>query len=228
MQGPRQKIAMIDDHRLLRDGMAQLINTFDGFEVYLQADNGADFISQLENAEKPDIVLLDINMPVMDGFKTADWIRKNLPETRTMVLTMVDSNVAIIRMINFGARGFILKDSRPDQFRQALIEIRDIGYCLNQHVSPEMAAKMMKPGDNVLEGDLISKLSERETSFLKLVCQELTYREIADLMFVSYRTVDGYRDALFNKLGVISRVGLVIFAIQHGIADINTQDDQRT
>lgn len=213
------KIAMVDDHNLLRKGLANLINSFDGFEVCLEANNGQDFITQLQTEPKPDIVLLDINMPVMNGFETAAWIRNNLPEAKVLVLSMLDSDLAIIRMLNMGARGFLVKDSHPEQFRTALAQLRDQGFCMNDGLSGRMAfiAKNEDPDDKTGPTVVPPRLTEKEHNFLKLSCSELTYREIAHEMGISYRTVDSHRDALFNKLNVYSRVGLVLYAIKNGI-----------
>ena len=209
------KIAMVDDHNLLRAGLATVLNTFDGFEVIFEANNGREFIDKLKTHPHPDIVLLDINMPVMNGYETAEWIKKNLPDSKILVLTMLDSDLAIIKMLNFGARGFLFKDSHPEQLQKALIQLRDIGFCLN-----EFYASRYNPDTDTYEPSpppTPPQLSEKEVEFLKLVSTELTYREIAEAMKVSPRTVDSYRDTLFKKLHVISRVGLVLFAVRSGI-----------
>ncbi|MFD2527642.1 response regulator [Flavihumibacter stibioxidans] len=214
-----QKIAMIDDHNLLRSGLANIINEFNGFEVTLQAVNGRDFIEKMQTHEPPDIVLLDINMTVMNGYETAAWIRENLPQVKILVLSMLDTDYAFIRMLKLGARGFMIKDSHPDQFYRALVEIRDNGIYMNEILSPKMAHRLNKDYSQTIDAapNLIPRLSDKEIEFLKLVCSEMTYREIAMEMGISHRTADGYRDTLFNKLGVCTRVGLVLYSIKNGI-----------
>jgi DNA-binding NarL/FixJ family response regulator len=210
------QIAVVDDHALLRNGLATLINAFEGYRVTIEADNGKDFIAQLETHDNPDIVLLDISMPEMDGFETAAWIKKNRPATKMMILSMRDDEEAIIRMVKAGAGGYILKDSKPAVFKLALDEIRDKGYYMNDLLSNKVLSYVKGEEENK-EAAIIAKLSEKELKFLALACSEKTYKEIAFEMNLSPRTVEGYRDDLFEKLGVISRVGLVTFAIKHGL-----------
>jgi DNA-binding NarL/FixJ family response regulator len=210
-------IALIDDHILIRTGLAGLINSFEGYKVILEADNGKDFIEQVQPRHAPDIVLLDITMPVMNGYETAEWIRVNLPDTKVIVLSVMDNDAAIIRMLRYGARGYILKDSKPAMFRQALNTVRDAGFYTNDLVSSRMWHYMNSPAGQADKTHLLANLSERELAFLKLACTEKTYREIADEMHISPRTVDSYRDSLFEKLNITSRVGLVLFAVKNGI-----------
>jgi DNA-binding NarL/FixJ family response regulator len=216
------QIAMIDDHILLRNGLAKIINEFDGFEVTLQANNGKEFIDLISTRRKPDIVLLDVNMPVMNGYETAKWIHSHLPGTKMLVLSMLDADYVFIRMLRLGARGFMIKDSHPDQFYQALVQIRDKGYYMNEVLSPRMTQRIKKDPAESTAGSPFDppKLSEKEIEFLKLACTELTYREIAETLGVSIRTVDSYRDVLFDKLDVSTRVGLVLYAIKNGIVMI--------
>lgn len=209
-------IALVDDHILLRNGLAALINSFNGYHVSLEADHGKEFISMLEVYGIPDIVLLDITMPEMNGFETAAWIKQHIPATRIMVLSMMDNETAIISMLKAGAGGYILKDSKPAVFKQALDEIRDKGFFMNELVTHKML-NYVKGEEQNKDAATISKLSEKELTFLKLACTEKTYKEIATEMGLSPRTVEGYRDDLFAKLNVMSRVGLVIFAIKNGL-----------
>ena len=216
MSSTTTKIALVDDHTLLRSGLAALLSSFEGYSVLFEADNGKDFIAQLEQYPDPDIVLLDITMPEMNGFETAAWIKAKRPQIKILVLSMMDNDTAIISMLKSGARGYVLKDSKPLVFRQALDEIRDKGFFMNDLVSNKMLnyVKGEDPGPNT---GIISDLSDREVHFLKLACTEMTYKEIAGEMELSPRTVEGYRDELFKKLEVQSRVGLVLFAIKNGL-----------
>ncbi len=209
---------MIDDHALLRNGLGIIINSFTGFEVTIQAKHGKEFIELMSSHHKPDIVLLDINMPVMNGYDTAKWIHKHLPGTKILVLSMLNSDYVFIRMLRLGARGFLIKDSKPDQFNKALIQIRDFGYYMNENFSSRNISSTVQDSEDLKT--LPPQLSEKELEFLKLACTEMTYREIAEHMKVSIRTVDSYRDALFNKLNVSNRVGLVLYAIKNGIVMI--------
>lgn len=211
------KIALVDDHTLLRNGLAALVNTFDGYSVLFEAANGKEFIQQLKIFPPPDIVLLDITMPEMNGLETADWIKKNLPAAKVLVLSVMDIDTIIISMLKRGARGYLLKDSKPTIFKQALDNIRDTGFYMNELVSNKMLNYVTQDDDKVQEVTLISQLSDNELTFLQLVCTELTYKEIAQKMELSPRTIDNYRDDLLKKLKVQSRIGLVIFAIKYGL-----------
>ena len=211
------QIALVDDHALLRNGLAALINSFDGYSVLFEADNGKDFIAQLQTHPEPDIILLDITMPVMNGLETASWINKNRPSIKILVLSMMDNDEVVISMLKEGARGYILKDSKPAVFRQALDNIRDSGFFMNEMVTNKMLSYVTHKEKTGKEMTLIPRLTEKEIQFLKMACTDLTYKEIATAMNVSPRTVDGYRDDLLRKLNVESRVGLVIYAIKHGL-----------
>jgi DNA-binding NarL/FixJ family response regulator len=210
-------IALVDDHILLRNGLASIVKSFEGYSVLLEADNGKEFIQQLKTSPAPDIVLLDINMPQMNGIETAIWMKDNLPAAKILVLSVMDTDAVIISMLKHGARGYILKDSKPAIFKQALDHIRDSGFYMNELVSNKMLNYVTHEEDKAKRAQLISQLTENEITFLQLSCTEMTYKEIAEKMSVSPRTVDGYRDHLLKKLNVQSRVGLVIFAIKYGL-----------
>jgi DNA-binding NarL/FixJ family response regulator len=210
-------VALVDDHVLLRSGLASLIQSFEGYTVLFEADNGKEFIRQLQTHITPDIILLDITMPEMNGFETAAWINKNHPSIKILVLSMMDNDAVVISMIKEGARGYILKDSKPAIFKQALDSIRDTGFYMNELVSNKMLSYITNHEKTGKKLPLISQLTDKELQYMQLVCTEMTYKEIATAMQVSPRTIDGYRDDLFKKLNVESRVGLVLFAIKHGL-----------
>ncbi len=213
----KTSIALVDDHALLRNGLAALIATFDGYTVSFQADNGREFIEQLKTHPVPDIILLDITMPEMNGFETTKWIKKNVSSIKILVLSMIDNDEVVISMLKDGARGYILKDSKPAVFRQALDNIRDTGFFMNELVSNKMLSYVRKEDSHEKENSAVSLVSDKELTFLQYACSELTYKEIASAMHVSTRTVEGYRDELLRKLNLQSRVGLVLFAIKTGI-----------
>jgi DNA-binding NarL/FixJ family response regulator len=210
-------IALVDDHTLLRNGLASLVQSFDGYSVLFEANNGKEFIEQLKTYAVPDIILLDVTMPEMNGIETAAWIKQNLNDAKILVLSVTDNDSVIISMLKLGARGYILKDSKPAVFKQALDNIRDSGFFMNELVSNKMLNYVTHVEDKGKEMNIISQLTENEITFLQMSCTEMTYKEIAEKMRVSPRTIDGYRDHLLKKLNVQSRVGLVIFAIKYGL-----------
>jgi two-component system, NarL family, invasion response regulator UvrY len=213
-------IVLVDDHVLLRNGLAGLLTSL-GHTVLFEADNGKDFIEKLQPQNLPDIVLLDINMPQMDGYETARWLKENYPDIKILALSMYDNENAIISMLKNGAKGYILKDSDPSQLKAALHSLMDKGYYYSDLVSGKLIHAINHLDDNGNGLQKTMHLNDREKDFLKYTCTELTYKEIADKMFVSPRTIDGYRDALFEKLQVKTRVGLAIYAIKNGLVDIS-------
>ncbi|HEY4111704.1 response regulator transcription factor [Puia sp.] len=216
------KVAVIDDHKLFRDGIAELIRGFSGYEVVIEADNGRDFIQQLTGANLPDIVLLDINMKIMDGFETAQWIRQQHPGIKLLILSMYENENAVIRMLRYGARGYVLKDIRKRELEQALNSLVTKGYYYTEMITGKLIHALSGTEDHKAKNTQkeVSTLSTREIEFLKLVCSELSYKEIAQSMCLSIHTIDGYRDVLFTKLNIKSRVGLVLFAIRNKIVFI--------
>lgn len=210
-------IALVDDHILLRNGLAGMLRE-SGYTVLFEADNGQEFTKKILTEGVPSIVLLDINMPVMDGYATAAFIKKNHPETLILALSMYDDEEAIIKMLKNGARGYILKDAHPADLKAAIDAIVTKGFYYSEMVTGRLMRSIIdEPGGEKIEED---KLTDRELEFLKLAATEMTYKEIADKMHLSPRTIDGYRDDLFAKLNIKSRVGLVLYAIKNGVVTI--------
>lgn len=212
-------IALADDHVLLRIGLAQLIESL-GFTVIFQADDGKECIEKISSGAAPEVILMDINMPQMDGYATTQWLKENHPDVKVLALSMYDNEASIIRMLKCGAKGYILKDSEPAELKAAIDAVLTKGYYYSDLVSGKLINAINKMEDGGSEVNTLVNLNERETDFLKYACTEMTYKEIADKMFVSPRTIDGYRDALFEKLQVKTRVGLVMYAIKNGIVTV--------
>lgn len=212
-------IALADDHVLLRKGLADLV-TKQGYNVLFQADNGEEFLEKLKTNPAPDIVLLDINMPKKDGYDTALWIKKNRPEIKVLALSMYDDENAIIRMLKNGARGYILKDAEPADLKAAIDSVLNKGFHYSEMVTGKLIHTIHSMDEEESDIKNTLGLSDRELTFLKLAATELTYKEIAEQMHLSPRTIDGYRDELFEKLNLKSRVGLVLFAIKNGIVNM--------
>jgi len=205
------KIALADDHVLLRKGLASLLEDLD-YEVVFQADNGKQLIERLKNHDLPQVVLMDINMPQMNGYETTLWLKNNHPSVNVLALSMLDDEDAVIRMLQSGAKGYILKDTDPDELKTAIQSILQKGFYYSDLVSGKLVHAI-----NNQDSAAHIRLTEKETEFLKLACTEMSYKEIADKMNISPRTVDTYRDNLQEKLGCKGRVGLVLWAIKHGI-----------
>lgn len=218
-QDQKTKVALADDHVLLRNGLAGVVNGFGDYEVIFEADNGKHFIEQIAKFGEPAIVLMDINMTEMDGYATTQWLKEHYPLVDVLALSMYDNEAAIIKMFKAGAKGYILKDSEPPQLKAALDSIQSKGFYYSELVTGRLIHSINKMTDESAAATK-SLLNEREKEFLKLACTEMTYKEIADKMFLSPRTIDGYRDALFEKLQLKTRVGLVMYAIKNGIVQV--------
>jgi DNA-binding NarL/FixJ family response regulator len=210
-------IAIVDDHTMFRKGLAVLINLFPSYQVVLDVANGKELTEQLTSGPLPHIVLLDIHMPVMDGYATATWLRSHHPEIHVMALSTMDSDLSIIKMIHRGARGYILKDADPKELQLAFDEILDKGYYYNEILTRKVMQSLHHGNES---GDGFPKLSDRELEFLQLACSDKNYQQIAKEMFLSERTIDGYRESLFRKFNVSSRVGLVLYAIKNQLVKI--------
>lgn len=216
---------MVDDHKLFREGLTELINGFNNYRVLLEADNGRQLIEKLNPKDLPEIALLDVSMQEMDGYETAHWLRQYHPDMKILVLSMFDNEAAIIRMLRLGVRGYVLKDIRKKELKEALDSIATKGYYYSDLVTGKLIHTLNKMDDEK-DGTLkeLISMSEREIEFLKLACTELTYREIASKMCLSIHTIDGYRDALFEKLHVKSRVGLVLYGIRNRVIDVDRKN----
>ena len=213
-------IAIVDDHNMVSKALAGVINNFPHYSVLYEAEHGKALMEKFNQPKNiPDIVLLDIAMPVMDGFETAQWLKKNHPKVLIMALSMQNDDISLIRMIKSGAKGYLLKNNHPEQLKMALDELTTKG-----HYFPEWAASkiFMNMGEEKTSTAINITFTDREIEFLKYCSKEMTYREIAEKMICSGRTVEGYRDALFDKLGLKTRVGLAVYAIKSGIEQYNT------
>ena len=215
------KVALVDDHKLFRKGMVELINGFSGYKVIWEANHGLDCIKQLGAGELPDIILLDINMPEMDGYDTAEWLKLHQPKIKVLALSMYDHEEPIIKMLRAGAKGYILKDAEPLELKAALQELVRKGFYYSELVSGTLVNSINRGSDETSHLADTVKLNDRESDFLKLACSELTYKEIADRMCLAPRTIDGYREALFEKLQVKNRIGLVLYAIRNRLVTLN-------
>jgi len=209
-------IAFVDDHVLLRDALAAVINGFENCRVSLLAANGRELAEKLQIGNLPRLVILDLNMPEWDGFETAKWLLTHHPEIPVLILTMYDSEIALIRLLQSGVRGFLKKDIHPGELRVAIESVVDTGYYYSFNATGRLVNLLKNSGSKSLGPNTVT-LSENELIFLKFASTEMTYKEIAMKMNISPRTVDNYRDSLFIKLHVKSRVGLAMYAIKNGI-----------
>lgn len=216
----KHNIAVVDDHTLFRKGLISLINVFPNFDVILEASNGKDFIQRLNPEQLPEIVLMDISMPEMDGYATCEWLKSHYPSIKVLALSTMDAETAIIKMIRSGAKGYIVKDADLSELKLAFSELLSIGFFYNELVSKKVIHSISRIVEDNDAVTALQKLSDNELNFLRLSCSEKTYQEIANEMFKSEKTIDGYRAELFKKLNVSSRVGMVMYAIKNGFVQL--------
>jgi DNA-binding NarL/FixJ family response regulator len=209
-------IGIADDHQLFLKSLSALIGTFPGFEVTIEALQGEDLLRKLAlSPQKPDILLIDVNMPVLDGPKTTTTITREYPAIRTVALSMKDDDATVISMLKAGSCAYLLKDIHPDELEKALHEVYAKGFYNADSFNINYRRLIVKANE---EEQL--PITDREMQFLQLACSDLTYKEIATQLFLSERTIDGYRDSLFNKLKVKSRVGMALEAIRRNLVSI--------
>ncbi|MGO4707515.1 response regulator [Chryseobacterium sp. 2TAF14] len=212
----KKTIIIVDDHLLIAKALEGIIDNFEGFKVIDVAENGKDMIDKFENGQKiPDIVLLDISMPVMNGFETASWLRENHPDVKVMALSMQGDDNSVIKMIRNGAKGYLLKNTHPKDLETALTKLSSDGFFYPDWASKIIFSNMSDDKYNEKK----KKISEREKEFLTYTVTELSYKEIAEKMCCSPRTVESYRDQLCEKFDLKTRVGLAVFAIKNGFAE---------
>lgn len=209
-------LVIVDDHLLVADSLKSLISMFSGYNVLYHAKNGLDLQHKIASEKTfPDVILLDVNMPVMNGYETMDWLAENHPEIKVLALSMDDDEQMVLKMLSKGANGYLLKDIHPEALKVALNEVMTKGY----YHSDKVAATLLNSLKPIEEKSSI-KLKEKELKFLQLSCSELTYTEIAEIMCLSPKTIDNYRGELFKRFHVKNRVGLVIFGLKNKLISI--------
>jgi two-component system invasion response regulator UvrY len=214
------KLGLVDDHRLFRKGLISLIEMVNkDYTILFEADNGFDLQKKISKNNPPDIILMDLNMPGMDGFACVQWLREFYPDVKVLVISMIEKEDIIVRMLKLGVRGYLCKDVEPKELGEALQEVANKGFYYTDFVTGKLVHSLQHdtPGTKLHKFD---HMNEQEKKFLQFACSELTYHEIADKMFLSPKTIDGYRSSLFEKLNVRSRVGLALYAVKNGLVEL--------
>ncbi|MCF8366159.1 MAG: response regulator transcription factor [Bacteroidales bacterium] len=207
------KILVVDDHKIIRDGIMALLQRVTEFDIVGEAENGQIALT-LVGRINPDIVIMDINMPIMDGIEATKQITEKHPDVKVLVLTMTNEQEHIKNMIDAGARGYILKNSGEEELVSAITTILDGGNYFSDEVKDAIMQNMVqrKTKNEKISGEPIP-LTRREKDVLNLIVHEFTNYEIADKLFISVRTVDAHRRNLLEKTGARNTAGLVKFAI---------------
>jgi two-component system invasion response regulator UvrY len=218
-------VALVDDHHLMRSGLAATVNGLGGYRVALEAGNGRELIEALEVQERnglqrPAIAIVDLNMPVMDGYATIAWLREHAPTVLPLALTFDAADDALVRSVRAGARGFLLKNTRPAVLKTALDSLMLTGYYYTDQTHQALQDEPVQRDRKQREREaVLERITPREMEFLLLVCdpEEYTYEQMADRMGIHRRSVDNHRISLFEKFGIKSKTGLVLFAMRWGV-----------
>ncbi len=226
---PPIKIALVDDHNLFRKGLITLIKLADkeNYVVVLEAESGKEMMRGLDKKALPDILILDVDMPDMDGFEAMQWLRTNYPQIAVLVVSMITTEEAIFRMLRLGVKGYLSKDIEVDDIHQALQAIYSKGFYYTDFMTGKLIESIRNRSpemnkDEEIAGNVFWKeLNENERKFLKLACSDLTYEEIAQKMFLSAKTIDGYRSIIFNKFNIKNRQGLILFALKNDLVKLD-------
>lgn len=209
------KVAVVDDHKMISKAIEDMIVANPLYQVVMNCSNGEEFIQELSQADYlPDVVLMDVNMPFKNGIETTDYLKKKFPRIKVIALTMEDNETTIIKMMRAGARGYLLKDMTTEILFEAIETVHKQGSFYTDFLTQKLMK--IKDEENIAQ-NLLQNLKDREIEFLRFACTEMTYKEIADKMLLSPKTIDGYRDSVFSKLDVKSRVGIVLFATKHNL-----------
>jgi DNA-binding NarL/FixJ family response regulator len=212
------KIAIADDYKIYRDGLKVGLSADENLSVIAEADNGEDLMKLLET-DSPDVILMDLKMPIMDGMETTKVVRKKYPQIKVLVVTMYEDDKFIIHLMENGANGYLLKNAEPDEIIKAIYSVHENGYYFNDIVNKALLKKLVLKNNLKPSFNQNIDLTEREQEVLKHICEEKTAAEIGKEIFLSPRSVEGIRQRLIEKIGVRNTAGLVMFAVKHGIVD---------
>lgn len=203
-------VVVVDDHFLLSQAIGGLVQDFKNFDVLYLCKNGQELLDKFEDPQNiPDLVLMDIKMPILNGIETAEKLKINYPDVKVLALSIEEDEYTILKMLRAGAKGYLMKDTKKDILEKALLEVVQSGQYHTNAVSKILM--------DSIEKNIDTEIKDKELEFIKLACTDMSYKEIAEAMFCSYKTVEGYRDSLYKKLGIKNRIGLVLFAIHHNI-----------
>ena len=209
------KLAIVDDQLLFRKGLIALIKSYEELDVVIEASNGQELLDKLKK-RKVDLVITDLEMPVMDGIEVTEKIRQKYPEMKVLALTMHDDDSFVVHLIEKGANGYLLKDYDIELVVDAVYAVMENGYYFNDRVSKAMVKGLIK-SKKIIPSFNRAQLTSREISVIELICKEHTNKEIAAKLFVSPRTIDGHREHIMQKIGAKNVAGIIMFAVKHDL-----------
>ena len=215
------KIILADDEQLFRKGILFLLEREDNFQILFEAENGQELIDKIDSKNLPDVILMDLKMPVLNGVETTKIIHKKYPDIKIIALTSYDGKSFITNMIDVGASSYLLKNTNPKTVVHTINEVFSKGFYYDDKVMKTIHENLLSSSGKKVKSDLDKKLlSKREREVLELICAQCTTSEIAEKLFISPRTVDGHRNNLLLKTGSKNVAGLVIYGIQKKLIEL--------
>lgn len=214
------RVVIADDHEIFRDGLVLMLNKQKNLELAGQASNGIELI-ELVNATNPEIILTDIKMPEMDGVEASRQILAKNPHRKIIALSMFDEENLIVDMLEAGAKGYLLKNADKQEILDAIQTVHEDNNYYCQRTSAKLATMIVKSKFSQEKKTSVAAFTEREIEIIRLICQQLTAQQIADKLFLSKRTVEGYRTKILEKMNVRNSAGVVIYALKHQLIHEN-------
>lgn len=216
------RVGIVDDHILFRKSLSLLINSFHEMIVVIEAQNGKDFLIELKDTPV-DVVLLDLQMPIMDGFDTCDIIAKNYPEIKILIVSQLTNRESIDKIIEYGAHGYFTKNSNPEQLELAIRNTTEHGFYFGAELGKVIKDALLYREKVLpeLEEKPNAILTDRECEILKMICHEMSSREISEKLHLNVRTVDTHRKNILLKTNSKNFIGALLFAFKHGIISIS-------
>ncbi|MBO9154380.1 response regulator [Chitinophaga sp. GCM10012297] len=217
---PPIKVAIADDHKIFRSGVINTLTPYENINVVFEAEDG-EHLLQIMQEQQPDVILMDLKMPKMDGIQATIKVREKYPQVKIIILTMYEDDNFIVHLVENGANAYLLKNSEPEEIYEAICTTFDKGFYFNENVNLALLKKVLHKNKQQFKPTFKNEvqLSDRELEVLKLICNEYTTQEIADQIYLSSRTVEGLRQKLLEKLSVKNTVGLVLYAFRNGLIE---------
>jgi two-component system response regulator DegU len=215
------RIAIVDDHLLFRRSMTLLINSYHGMRVVFDAENGKQFLSSLVS-NPVDVVLLDIEMPIMDGYETCKQVKDRFPNIKILIVSQLSSRESIHKMMELDAHGYFTKNCNPDQLELALRNVHEEGFYFGLELGSVIKEAMLWEKNNSIP-NVISKnlFSERELQIIQMICKEYKSKDIADKLFINVRTVETHRKNVMDKCNAKNIIGVVLHALKNGMITLD-------
>ena len=216
------KVAIADDHKIFRKGVILSLRPYTNIKFVLEADHGQQLLDGLQEIaaeEKPDVILMDLRMPMKDGIETTKQVAKQFPQIHIIALTMFEDERFVSHMMEIGANGYLLKSADPAEIKRAIMEVMSKGYYLNNFVNRILLKKSHAKQKVIPSLNNEITLSDKERDVLKYICMEFTAQEIAQKMEISPRTVEAIKDRLMERFGSKNTAGLVFFAVKNNLVD---------